>query len=111
MKPDGLAPDSRRAGRATSDADACEVCPLDAMRCGDAARVVRLSGAPRTMRRLLALGLRPSAPCQLLGRSPAGGPLHLRAGSVHLMLRADEAAEVYVRPEPAPEADDVVRTL
>lgn len=80
------------------------------MRCGQAARVVRLAGAPRTRRRLAALGVRPSTRCELLGRSPAGGPLHLRAGSVHLMIRPDEAADVLVLPE-APCDDDVVRPL
>lgn len=104
MNPDGSAPDSSLGSTCSDPADACDVCPLDAMRCGDTARVVRLGGAPRLVRRLAALGVRPSTRCRLLGRSPAGGPLHLLAGSVHLMLRADEAAEVLVLPER--ESDD-----
>ena len=76
----------------------CELCGLDAMQCGQAARVVRLQGAPRIVRRLIALGMRPSTECQVLGRAPHGGPIHLRAGSVHLMVRASEAAGIVVEP-------------
>lgn len=104
MKPDGATPVSTVA--ATFDATLgppsgadCGLCPLDALGCGRGARIVRLDGAPRTMRRLLALGVRPSIACQVLGRAPNGGPIHLRAGSVHLMVRAAEAADVLVQPD------------
>jgi Fe2+ transport system protein FeoA len=113
MKPDGAAPLS-----AVDDAVPPIVpcidggpCPLDALACGRAARVVSLRGAPRIVRRLLALGVRPSTRCQVLGRAPNGGPIHLRAGSVHLMVRASEAAEVLVQPDVEPEGRDVLPAL
>lgn len=110
MNPDGPALLSSRSHEAAEAVRPCDVCALDAMRCGQTARVVRLAGSPRARRRLAALGVRPSTRCELLGRSPAGGPLHLRAGSVHLMIRADEAAGVLVLPE-ARNDDDAVRPV
>ena len=58
--------------------------------------MVSLAGAPRLQRRLMALGLRPSAELSVLSRAPGNGPLELRAGTVHLMLRACEADGVLV---------------
>ncbi len=112
MKPDGNAPVCAvdAAVHNASCAD-CTVCPLDALDRGRCGRVVSLGGAPPIVRRLLALGVRPSTECRVLGRAPNGGPLHLRAGSVHLMVRAEEAAEVLVRTEVEQEAGDVVQTL
>lgn len=88
------------------DSCACEVrvaappcrviCPLSHLPRGGCARVVTLAGAPRWQRRLMALGIRPSAELAVLGRAPGNGPLELRAGSVHLMLRASEAAAIMV---------------
>ena len=45
----------------------------------------------------MALGLRPTAELAVLGRAPGNGPLELRAGTVHLMLRACEAHDVLVQ--------------
>ena len=111
MKPDGPAPVSSVAPAATAAGDRCELCPLNALGCGDGGRVVRLSGAPRVVRRLLALGVRPSTRCHVLGRTPSGGPLHVRAGSVHLMLRSDEAADVLIERDDGTESSYVVSTL
>jgi ferrous iron transport protein A len=77
-------------------APCCVVCPLSDLARGGCARVVSLAGAPRLQRRLMALGLRPSAELAVLGRAPGNGPLELRAGTVHLMLRACEARDVMV---------------
>jgi Fe2+ transport system protein FeoA len=77
-------------------APCCVVCPLSELARGGCARVVSLAGAPRLQRRLMALGLRPSAELAVLGRAPGNGPLELRAGTVHLMLRACEAQGVMV---------------
>jgi hypothetical protein len=49
----------------------------------------------------MALGLRPSAELAVLGRAPGNGPLELRAGTVHLMLRACEAQGVMVEVDDA----------
>ncbi|MFU8889729.1 MAG: FeoA family protein [Trueperaceae bacterium] len=72
------------------------MCPLSDLGRGGCGRVVSLAGAPRLQRRLMALGLRPSAELAVLGRAPGNGPLELRAGTVHLMLRACEARDVIV---------------
>jgi ferrous iron transport protein A len=63
---------------------------------GDRATVVGLACAGGIRRRLLALGVCPSAEVCVLGRAPAGGPLAIRAGTVRLMLRVHEAAAVEV---------------
>jgi len=44
----------------------------------------------------MALGLHPSAELAVLGRAPNDGAMELRAGTVHLMLRACEADDVLV---------------
>jgi len=82
-------------------APCCVVCPLSDLARGGCARVVSLAGAPRLQRRLMALGLRPSAELAVLGRAPGNGPLELRAGTVHLMLRACEARDVMVEVDDA----------
>jgi ferrous iron transport protein A len=102
MKPDHATGDSAAvavgvtAGAAPACAPCCVVCPLSDLGRGGCARVVSLAGAPRLQRRLMALGLRPSAELAVLGRAPGNGPLELRAGTVHLMLRACEARDVMV---------------
>ena len=109
MKPERITGDSSvEAATATSTVSAapigappacapcCVVCPLSDLARGGCARVVSLAGAPRLQRRLMALGLRPSAELAVLGRAPGNGPLELRAGTVHLMLRACEARDVMV---------------
>ncbi|MDZ7706277.1 MAG: FeoA family protein [Trueperaceae bacterium] len=111
MKPDGIAPVSGAQATLPVAGDRCELCPLTALGCGDGGRVVRLSGAPRIVRRLLALGVRPSTRCHVLGRTPSGGPLHVRAGSVHLMLRSDEASEVLIERDDGKENAHVVPAL
>ncbi|MDZ7802199.1 MAG: FeoA domain-containing protein [Trueperaceae bacterium] len=87
------------------------VCPLSALACGAGGTVVQLPENPRVARRLSALGIRPSIACHVLGRTPLGGPIHLRAGSVHLMLRTCEAAGVLVVPDGTPDPDDVLPAL
>lgn len=112
MKPDGAAPLSAVDTAVPPEpCIECALCPLDALACGRGARIVSLRGAPRIVRRLLALGVRPSTRCQVLGRVPNGGPLHLRAGSVHLMVRASEAAEILVQPDAEPGGADVLPAL
>lgn len=74
----------------------CRACPLSQVRCGVEARVLRLSGPPQVVRRLQALGLRPSADCRVLGRSLGTGAVRVRAGTTHLMVRRAEAGSVWV---------------
>jgi ferrous iron transport protein A len=98
MKPDLATGDSMPA---PACAPCCVVCPLSELARGGCARVVSLAGAPRLQRRLMALGLRPSAELAVLGRAPGNGPLELRAGTVHLMLRACEAQDIMVEVDDA----------
>lgn len=81
-------------------APCCVVCPLSQLERGACARVVSLAGAPRLRRKLMALGLRPSADLAVLGRAAHHGAMELRAGTVHLMIRADEARDVLVELTP-----------
>ncbi len=92
-----VSPNGDASGPADSAiTDDCRVCPLSGLGCGVAGHVVAVSGPTAIRRRLIALGLRPGASCCVLGRAPAGGPIHVRAGSVHLMLRSQEAAGVTI---------------
>jgi len=103
VKPELLATDSGGAEAPTpACTPCCIVCPLSDLARGGCARVVGLAGAPRLRRRLMALGLQPTAELAVLGRAPNDGPMELRAGTVHLMLRACEAAGVLVERTPPP---------
>ncbi len=103
MKPDRATGESARGADcdAVGTAPCCVVCPLSHLERGACARVVSLAGAPRLRRKLMALGLRPSADLAVLARAPRNGAMELRAGTVHLMLRADEARDVLVELAPA----------
>lgn len=97
MKPERVTGDcADAAATAVGCAPCCIACPLSELARGGCGRVVNLAGAPRLQRRLMALGLRPDAHVSVLGRAPGNGPLELRAGTVHLMLRACEADGVWV---------------
>ena len=101
MKPDRHAGESAPvACGSVGAAPCCVVCPLSQLERGACARVVSLAGAPRLRRKLMALGLRPSADLAVLGRAARHGARELRAGTVHLMLRADEARDVLVELAP-----------
>lgn len=89
----------------------CVVCPLSALGCGQRGRVVGFARHAPASRRLLALGIRPSVECLVLGRAAAGGPLRLRAGTVHLMLRSGDADGVLVEVVGGPGVADVVPSL
>jgi Fe2+ transport system protein FeoA len=122
MKPERPTLDSRSRFAATAvpvppDAAAaavdaqCVVCPLSALECGQRGRVVGLVRHAPASRRLLALGVRPRVECLVLGRAAADGPLHLRAGTVHLMLRTGDADGVLVEVVGGPGVADAVPSL
>ncbi len=102
----GMKPDRNTGESAPTACDpvgtvpCCVVCPLSQLERGACARIVSLAGAPRLRRKLMALGLRPSADLAVLGRAAGHGAMELRAGTVHLMLRADEARDVLVELTP-----------
>ena len=102
MKPDRDTGESATVGCGpVGTLPCCVVCPLSQLERGACARVVSLAGAPRLRRKLMALGVRPNADLAVLGRAPRHGAMELRAGTVHLMLRADEARDVLVELAPA----------
>lgn len=103
MKPDRIGLDLLDERHDT--APCCTRCGLSELPDGCLGRVVRFSCAQPLRRRLMALGVCPSAEVCVLSRAPAGGPLVVRAGTVRLMLREHEAASVEVDPveaEPHP---------
>lgn len=95
MNPDVRATDCRGAADCLA-ADCRRTCPLSALDLGRCARVIDIRGARHLRRRLLALGVRPNAELRVVGRAPQRGPLELRVGTVHLMMREHEAQEVIV---------------
>lgn len=75
--------------------------PLPRLNPEDRARVVRLGGPGRLVRRLLALGLRPGAEVMVLRRAPLGDPLEVQVGaSLLLSIRHEEACHVLVGTGP-----------
>lgn len=77
--------------------------PLAALRRGQVARVLALSGEGGLRHRLQALGLQPGQRVQVLRRAPWGGPIHLQVGMTELMLRRRDAARVAVAPADGPQ--------
>jgi ferrous iron transport protein A len=71
--------------------------PLPCLRRGEVARIVRVDAEPAARRKLLAVGIRPGAEVEVLRRAPGGDPLEIVCGSVHLMIRAQQARGVWVR--------------
>ncbi|HNX04522.1 MAG TPA: FeoA family protein [Opitutales bacterium] len=71
---------------------------LDALRPGDAARVVEIAPECRGFerRRLMDLGLVPGSIIERSERAPFGGPIAFRLRGVTMALRSDTAAMVSV---------------
>lgn len=60
------------------------------------AQISRLSGSLPSVRRLVALGLRPGADVRLVRRAPLGGAFQIALGDSHIALRAQEAGQVHL---------------
>lgn len=74
------------------------VTTLDQLQAGDAAEVMQfLIDSSPLRRRLLALGLLPGTPLQVLRRAPLGDPLQIRVRDTSLALRGAEAAVIQVK--------------
>ena len=71
---------------------------LVTLRRGERALVVGLAEHldPSLQHRLRALGLRPGAEVEALGRAPLGSPWRFRVGTTQLCLRRSEATAVLV---------------
>jgi ferrous iron transport protein A len=66
--------------------------PLADLHPGAAAVVASLTADPVLRQRLVALGLRPGQPVQMLRRGWWSSPLHVRVGMTELMVRRRDAA-------------------
>jgi ferrous iron transport protein A len=66
---------------------------------GARARVLGVTGAGATARRLLEMGVVPGAPVRVVKAAPLGDPLEVRVRNCHLALRRSEAATIIVQPE------------
>jgi len=69
---------------------------LDELSIGSSARVIKLLGAPGIRRRLMEMGITPSAVVQAIRRAPMGDPLDVKVRGYHLSLRKEEAASIQV---------------
>jgi ferrous iron transport protein A len=72
------------------------IIPLCELPIGARAKVVSLESSGNTRRRLLDLGLVPSAVIEAVRRSPAGDPVAYRIRGAVIALRREEASRVLV---------------
>ncbi|MBI4780963.1 MAG: ferrous iron transport protein A [Oscillatoriophycideae cyanobacterium NC_groundwater_1537_Pr4_S-0.65um_50_18] len=70
---------------------------LSSLKVGEVAVIANLMTEQGLHHRLSALGIRPGRQVSLLRRAWFSGPLHLRVGTTELMLRHQEAQQVYIR--------------
>jgi Fe2+ transport system protein FeoA len=67
---------------------------LDQLPIGQSGKVAKLLGTPTVKRRLMEMGLTPTATVQAVRRAPLGDPLDVKVRGYHLSLRKEEAAAV-----------------
>ena len=72
---------------------------LDKMEPESRGKVVRVAGAGRARRRILDMGIVPSAEIEVIRRAPLGDPIEFRVKGYNLSLRKAEAKLVSVKPE------------
>ena len=70
---------------------------LDQLPIGSSATVTKLTGAPGIRRRLMEMGITPSATVEAVRRAPLGDPLDVKIRGYHLSLRKEEAAAIEVQ--------------
>jgi Fe2+ transport system protein FeoA len=71
---------------------------LDQLALGQSAKVIKLTGAPNVRRRLMEMGITPSAVVEAIRWAPLGDPLDVKVRGYHLSLRREEAAAVEIAP-------------
>ncbi|HEY4330683.1 MAG TPA: ferrous iron transport protein A [Phycisphaerae bacterium] len=69
---------------------------LDQLPLGQTAKVLKLNGAPGVRRRLMEMGVTPSAMIEAIRWAPLGDPMDVKVRGYHLSLRREEAASVEV---------------
>lgn len=60
--------------------------------------VRRVSGDPKSLRRLMELGFVPGTQVELVRRAPMGDPIELRIRDTHFSIRGSEADRIDVDP-------------
>jgi len=70
--------------------------PLAQLRPNEKAVIVRVGGSGSTRRRILDMGVVPSAEVVVERVAPLGDPIEIKIKGYHLSLRKDEAAQIYV---------------
>ena len=70
--------------------------PLDQLKPGDRATVVKLGGERGFRRRLMELGLLPGTPLRVVRRVDVGALIEVEVRGAHLSLRQQEAAQLLV---------------
>jgi Fe2+ transport system protein FeoA len=71
---------------------------LDQLPLGSKAKVTRITAAGSTKKRLMEMGITPSALVEAIRWAPLGDPLDIKIRGYHLSLRREEAAAVEVSP-------------
>ena len=81
---------------------------LDQLPLGQSAKVLKLTGAAATCRRLMEMGITPATTVQAVRWAPMGDPLDVKVRGYHLSLRRDEAAVIEIACESLPEHFEVI---
>ena len=71
---------------------------LDQLPLGATAKVTKITANSGTKRRLMEMGITPSATVEAIRWAPLGDPLDIKIRGYHLSLRREEAAAVEVAP-------------
>ena len=69
---------------------------LDQLPLGTSAKIAKITADPRTRRRLMEMGITPSATVEAIRWAPLGDPMDIKIRGYHLSLRREEAAAVEV---------------
>ena len=75
---------------------------LDQLPLGQSAKVLKLTGAAATRRRLMEMGITPATTIEAIRWAPLGDPLDVKVRGYHLSLRRDEAAVIEISCESLP---------
>lgn len=74
---------------------------LEALPCGQRARIEGMTVESELHARLSALGLRRGKSIEVVRRAVLGGPLHVRVGTTEIILRRQEAARIQLSADAA----------
>jgi Fe2+ transport system protein FeoA len=73
---------------------------LDQLPLGTKAKVTKITAPGPTKKRLMEMGITPSALVEAIRWAPLGDPLDIKIRGYHLSLRREEAAAVEISPTP-----------